>query len=210
MSEYVATFGSSKAGLATVGYRWLDAAGAVIGSRATANVTNPAGSIYRADLTAPGTAAAIMWDTGDASPQYAAEAITTTSGGTGLTAQQTRDAMKLAPSTGTAASGSVDDLIGDVLTIAQGYAGAGNILVNHNTGGTDALRVTSGGAAVAGATVRAYLKSEYDAGTFTIRGTTTTNTDGRWQTPMYLSAGTYTLTAAATGLITQAKTVTVA
>lgn len=52
---------------------------------------------------------------------------------------------------------------------------------------------TSGGSGIEGATVRAYLKSEYDAGTYTVRATTTTLADGSWG-PVYLSEGlTYTL-----------------
>ena len=41
--------------------------------------------------------------------------IAAISAGTGLTAQQTRDAMTLAPSAGTPAAGSIDDLLGDIL-----------------------------------------------------------------------------------------------
>ncbi|MCB0251710.1 MAG: hypothetical protein KDI07_24290, partial [Anaerolineae bacterium] len=41
--------------------------------------------------------------------------IAAISAGSGLTAQQTRDAMKLAPSAGAAAAGSIDDLLADIL-----------------------------------------------------------------------------------------------
>jgi hypothetical protein len=63
--------------------------------------------------------------------------------------------------------------------------------VDHDTGGTDNLRyvVPGGGSGVDGGAVRAYLKSDYDAGTYAERGRSTTGADGRWLTPMYLSTG---------------------
>lgn len=73
--------------------------------------------------------------------------------------------------------------------------GDGDTAVNHNTGGTDALRFVDGdGAGIGNATIRAYLTSEYDAGTLVLRATAVTRDDGRWVAPMYLNEGlTYTL-----------------
>lgn len=79
-------------------------------------------------------------------------------------------------------------------------AGTGDIAVNHNTGGTDHLAFkTSGGDGIDGATVRAYVKSEYDAGTRTVRGQVMTGTDGRWIEDMMLDADTYTFVFTAPG-----------
>lgn len=67
--------------------------------------------------------------------------------------------------------------------------GIGDTPVNHDTGGTDHLRYTHGGSGIGGATVRAYLDSEYAANNLTERGTATTGDDGRWVAPMFLTHG---------------------
>jgi hypothetical protein len=74
---------------------------------------------------------------------------------------------------------------------AAAGGGTGTVPVDHDTGGTDNLRyvVPGGGSGVDGGAVRAYLKSDYDAGTYAERGRSTTGADGRWLTPMYLSTG---------------------
>lgn len=78
---------------------------------------------------------------------------------------------------------------------AWGGGGSGNTPVNHNTGGADNLRYVDGnGAGIEGAMVQAYVKSEYDAGTFTVRGQTTTKADGTWTANLMLNDGVaYTL-----------------
>lgn len=63
--------------------------------------------------------------------------------------------------------------------------------VDHNTGGTDALRFTTeDGDGIAG-TVRAYVASDYaaDPAAAMLRGRTKTGDDGRWLGPIYLTAG---------------------
>lgn len=68
-------------------------------------------------------------------------------------------------------------------------AGDGAIVVNHDTGGTDALRVTlAGDVPVEGATIRAYLTSEYDAGLRNVQGAAITGADGRWLQDIRLDA----------------------
>lgn len=87
--------------------------------------------------------------------------------------------------------------------LAAASFGGGNTAVDHNTGGTDNLRYVAGSppAGVADATIRAYLKSEYDAGTYVERGRAATKSDGRWARPMYLTAGlTYAVTFAKPGV----------
>lgn len=78
---------------------------------------------------------------------------------------------------------------------AWGGGGAGNTPVNHDTGGAGALKYVDGdGAGIEGAIIQAYVKSEYDAGTFTVRGQTTTKADGTWTANLMLNDGVaYTL-----------------
>lgn len=74
----------------------------------------------------------------------------------------------------------------------------GNILVDHDTGGTDNLRaVTPGGSGIE-ADVTAYLTSEFGAGAIA-RGESHTDSAGRWAKPMKLFAGAYTFTFDAPG-----------
>ena len=78
----------------------------------------------------------------------------------------------------------------------------GDTPTDHNTGGTDAMRVTSDGNGVDGAIIRAYLKDEYDsnAGGALCRGLSITLADGRWAEPIYRDATLdYTFTAQALG-----------
>lgn len=82
MPTKTVNFGSTKAGLATVGYRIVTSAG-VAGDRVTAGVTeviieDPLGiapdvhtGIYQADIP-PGTGS-ILWDTGEATPRYSTD-----------------------------------------------------------------------------------------------------------------------------------------
>lgn len=76
-----------------------------------------------------------------------------------------------------------------------GGTGAGEIPVDHHTGGTDAMRYLLSGQPADNVTIRAYLKSDYDAGTRVVRGTTRTGPDGRWLAPLMLDPGTYYLIA---------------
>ena len=72
------------------------------------------GNWVTADVSAlalEATSQLILEDTGTTLPAQ----IAGISAGSGLTAQETRDAMKLAPSAGAAAAGSIDDLLADIL-----------------------------------------------------------------------------------------------
>jgi hypothetical protein len=91
-------------------------------------------------------------------------------------------------------------------TLPTPSEGDGDIPVDHNTGGTDALRYTLSGDPADDVTIKAYLKSEYDAGTRTVRGTAHTGVDGRWINPLMLDAGTYTLVAWIPGVSDPVKT----
>jgi hypothetical protein len=74
---------------------------------------------------------------------------------------------------------------------AGASAGDGDTPVDHDTGGADVLAYkTSGGSGIDGAEVRAYVRSEYDAGNLsTVRGMTVTDSNGRWVTPLLLNSG---------------------
>lgn len=78
---------------------------------------------------------------------------------------------------------------------AWGSGGGGAIPINQDTGGADTYTVRNGsGAGIENALVMAYVKSEYDAGIFTLRGQTTTKADGTWNTNLMLNDGIeYTL-----------------
>ncbi len=125
-----------------------------------------------------------------------------------LTAQQVRDAMKLAPTSGAAATGSVDDLLGRPGSGAGPYAigpsggagagGAAATLDADNDGSfsswtASALRFTASGSPVAGLTVRAYTKSAWDAGTGGgLVAESITDDAGDWL--VYLSSGDFVIT----------------
>ena len=76
--------------------------------------------------------------------------------------------------------------------------GTGNILVDHDFGGVDNLRVIdTTGAPVDEALIQAFLKVDFDAGSkgvSFVRGQTQTGSDGRWLSPMALDPDTYVLT----------------
>jgi hypothetical protein len=73
--------------------------------------------------------------------------------------------------------------------------GTGNTAVNENTGGTGNLLYQYLGVGIAGATIRAYLTSDFNAGNFIIQGQTTTNSLGGFAQPLFLQSGaSYTLT----------------
>jgi hypothetical protein len=89
-----------------------------------------------------------------------------------------------------------DPVVAAGLASAAADAGTGDTPVDHNTGGADAMRYTMFGAGAASVTIRAYLKSDYDAGNRTVRGVAVTGPDGRWLNPLMLSGGqTYVLVA---------------
>lgn len=70
-------------------------------------------------------------------------------------------------------------------------------LVNHNWGGTDALAYKNQlGVSVNGASITAYLKSDYDSGRISdlyVKGRSVTDVNGRWVYPISLEPATYAL-----------------
>lgn len=110
--------------------------------------------------------------------------------------------------------GAVADISVDTVAILTDYTplteqdvfGTGPSPVDHNYGGTDNFRVlTSLGASVADARITVFLKSEYDAGNRSsafVRGRSITLSDGRWQQPIMLEPGTYTMVISKQGAIT--------
>lgn len=78
MATKTVNFGSTKAGLTTVGYRLLDVLG-VAGTRITAGVYEIGGGSYGASIAA--TSGSILWDTGETpTPLYASESLGCDSG----------------------------------------------------------------------------------------------------------------------------------
>ena len=86
--------------------------------------------------------------------------------------------------------------------------------VNHDYGGVDALQVVDDdGNPEEGVTIRAYLKSEYDAGnraTEYARGEDTTDVDGHWNRGMYLPLGDITLIFIKSGFYIKTRDIVVA
>lgn len=75
--------------------------------------------------------------------------------------------------------------------------GAGSVLVDHDYGGEDALRIVNpSSSGVDGALIRAFFADDYTAGNrgdAFVRGRTETGLDGRWQSPISLDPGEYRL-----------------
>jgi hypothetical protein len=91
-----------------------------------------------------------------------------------------------------------------------GPPGAGTVVVNHNTGGTDAMRVlTTRGNPASGVTIRAYLLAAYNAGHRVVVGKSATGVDGRWLEDMYLASGQYVINFTAPFLVFNNLTITV-
>jgi len=97
-------------------------------------------------------------------------------------------------------TGTAGIIIGGLLGLSSG---TGSVEVDHDYGSTDALRfTTSGGLGIDGATIRAYLKSDWDAdlrGDAYVKGRAETDVNGRWLAPMWLDAATYTLAYSVSG-----------
>lgn len=78
--------------------------------------------------------------------------------------------------------------------------GTGTVIIDHNYGGLDALRIVAPtGAAIEGVELRAYTAADYNAGRRsreTIRGITKTDVEGRWRNVLMLSVGSYKLVCA--------------
>jgi hypothetical protein len=75
--------------------------------------------------------------------------------------------------------------------------GDGSVLIDHNYGGEDNLSyMTSSLQGIDNATIQAFLKTDWDAGRRTvtyIKGSATTNSRGRWRSPMALDPDNYVL-----------------
>lgn len=82
-------------------------------------------------------------------------------------------------------------------TTVTDITGAGQVIVDHNYGGTDALAyLTTNSAGIATAIVKAYRKADWDAARRTqefLQGQTITDSNGRWVTPFLLDPGIYTI-----------------
>lgn len=93
----------------------------------------------------------------------------------------------------------INDDIYDPASAAAIY-GSGDTAVNHDTGGSDNLRfVTALNVGIDNADIKAYLKSDYDAGNLSeiyVKARTITDINGRWEHSIYLDSGnTYTIVA---------------
>ena len=90
---------------------------------------------------------------------------------------------------------SLEETTANIRTLISSF-GDGSVSIDHNYGGKDSYRILSAGTPVANVTVRAFVKSDYDAGRKNnqyVVAETTTNSEGRWKEPIRLDPGTYTL-----------------
>lgn len=75
--------------------------------------------------------------------------------------------------------------------------GLGTTAVDHNFGGTDALRYVDGvGSGIDNADIMIYLKSDYDAGNLAsayVKAKTNTDVNGQWANPLNLDPAIYTV-----------------
>jgi hypothetical protein len=88
---------------------------------------------------------------------------------------------------------------------ADDLTGTGDVLVDHDYGGTDALRVLEPGteASIGGVDIQAFLTEDYAAGRRSAahrKGRTSSKADGRWQNPISLDQDDYTLVFSKAGL----------
>jgi hypothetical protein len=97
--------------------------------------------------------------------------------------------------------------------VSSALLGIGSVAVNHNYPMANNMTLlTSLGAGIGGATIRAYLASAYAINPITavVRGLTETVSDGTWANPVYLDPGDYTIVFVAQGYLTTAVSLTVA
>ncbi len=93
---------------------------------------------------------------------------------------------------------SVEETFQEIQLIGENVPsiGSGSVSVDHNFGGTDIYRVVANGTPLADVKIRAFVKSDYDAGRKSnqyVIGQTKTLTDGRWSTEIRLDPAAYTL-----------------
>ena len=110
---------------------------------------------------------------------------------------------------------SVLETFTDIETIAAAVpsVGDGTSSVDHNHGGADNLRVTtSSGGAISGATVRLYVRTDFDAGRKAnqyVVGQTVTGSDGRWRQAIRVNPGKYTVQVTQGAFLSEAVKITV-
>jgi hypothetical protein len=132
------------------------------------NVKQATGATTLTNITVPvvGAVSNIAAQTGDAYARIGANGAGLTAI-TPLTAQQVRDAMKLAPSVGAAAVDSIDDKIGEIPTTGPAGPGADQVTLNW-TNSTTGLPVENG---------QVWVTTDA-AGSNVYAGTLTTDSDG--------------------------------
>jgi hypothetical protein len=154
----------------------------------------------------------ITWTWGTDTVSFVAGVVAVASGHDPETVGDTIDAVKAKtdglpadPASESAITGGEGDTLAGIADAVGALldVGDGSVVVNHDTGGADALRyVTDEGAGIDNAVIRAYLKSDYDAGDrgeAFVRATSTTDSSGRWARDMRLDPGTYVLEFTAQG-----------
>lgn len=129
MPWFDASFGSSKTGLVTVGYREVDNAGATVVARTTVGVVEIGGGGYGVDVVLNAATVTLEWDTGEATPIFAHENLEIRADANALDILYQEGVW--IDTTGGAAAGTVLGVngiqsnpvsnIADAITIAQAY-----------------------------------------------------------------------------------------
>jgi hypothetical protein len=126
---------------------------------------------------------------------------TLVSTGGGMSDEQYQALLDAATTAAANAQAAVDAIEG--LEVGGGGNGNGDVAVDHDYGGTDALRFTLDDASpIDDALVTAYAGN-------VANGQTRTGSDGRWISPLMLDAGSYSIVFSKPGLVTQSVDVEV-
>lgn len=70
---FIANFGNTKTGLATVGYVQRGAGGSTVVARTTTGVYEIGGGFYGVEILLENATKSLLWDTGEGSPLFACE-----------------------------------------------------------------------------------------------------------------------------------------
>ncbi len=193
------------------GTRTLSSYGTLVADVAAA-VWAYATRILTAATNITSTGGTTVPQTGDA---YAAATSAATAANTAATSAGTAATAATTAATAAAASKLVTDKLDTALQLdgsvyrftanaleqapsgGGGGSGDGSILIDHDYGGAGSLSYkTSTGAGIDNAIVKAFLLADYEAGltgSSDVRGQTTTNASGEWESPLALDAGDYVL-----------------
>lgn len=111
-----------------------------------------------------------------------------------------------------AGDNAIDSSVAFTLKV-EVQSGWGSVAVDEDYGGADALRaVDSAGSPIEDLSIRVYLTTDYEAGRLSqayVKGSSITDVNGDWETPVYLDPAEYTVVFAKSGKKTTTTEITV-